>query len=154
MDISNRLAGAIDALAVSDGEAGLAHIFDAFFVLVHWAAEMDTVRRASETNNDVLLRRRRLISAGAPTSGPNTELMYALGKKEQAQNNFFRTTGSNGQQALGPHTQPATLPQIVTPIQLNPYGTVHPQGLETGLTLHGQLQDSTLQGSNQLGVSW
>jgi hypothetical protein len=114
---------------------------------------MDTVRRASETNNDVPLRRRRLISAGAPTSGSNTELMYALGKKGQAQNNFFRTTGSIGQQALGLHTQPATLPQIVAPIQPTPYGTVYPQVLEFGLTFQGQLQDSSLQGSNQLGGS-
>jgi hypothetical protein len=35
MDGSNRLAGAIDTLAVGDGEAGLAHISDTFFVLVY-----------------------------------------------------------------------------------------------------------------------
>jgi hypothetical protein len=39
MDNSNRLVGAIDAFAARDAEAGLAHLFDAYLVSTHWAAE-------------------------------------------------------------------------------------------------------------------
>jgi hypothetical protein len=99
MDNANRDQAAFDAYAAGDSEAGAAHLLDAMVVSVDKAADLETRRRAAETNNDVLLRKKRALAQGAPSSGSATDLMYALGKKEQALNNFFRTTGSSRQRA-------------------------------------------------------
>jgi hypothetical protein len=96
MDTANRCEVVFDAFAAGDSEAGAAHLLDAMVVSIDKAADPETRRRAAETNNDVLLRRRHALAQGAPSSSSGTELMYALGKKEQALNNFFRTTGFFG----------------------------------------------------------
>jgi hypothetical protein len=86
MDQSNRIAGGLDALGAGDIEGGLAHFYDAYHVSTHTAADIEARRKAEDRKSDVLLRKRAALSQSGGVDG----LMYALGKSELAQREFFR----------------------------------------------------------------
>jgi hypothetical protein len=65
MDNASKNQAESDAFAAGDGEAELAHLLHSILVSVDRAAELETIRRAAETNNDVLLRKRRAFAQGA-----------------------------------------------------------------------------------------
>jgi hypothetical protein len=89
MDGANRWLGAMEARNGGDAVAGLAHDIDGYAALVHGAATIQSRRSAREKNYDVLLRRRENIMRGQGV----TDMMYALGKREQAQSEFFGEGG-------------------------------------------------------------
>jgi hypothetical protein len=117
MDNSNRLSGAIDAFAVSDAEAGLAHLFDAYLVSTHWTADLEALRKT-------------------------TELMYILGKREQAQNSFFRTTRSSVYKTGGMQSQPAVQPLDNSQFQQNQFRPDYGQGIDRESSFQQYFQDT------------
>jgi hypothetical protein len=89
MACANRWLGAMEARNAGDAVAGLAYDIDGYPTLVHRAAIIQSRRSAREKNYDVLLRRRENIMRGQGV----TDMMHALGKREQAQSEFFRRGG-------------------------------------------------------------
>jgi hypothetical protein len=106
MDTCNRLSGSMDALDFGDAEVALSHMKDAYMVALNTLADMEAKRKATETNNDVLVRRRKAISEGIPSTGSTAEVMYQLGKRENAYNTLFHK-GVGGRQAQLLQSQPA-----------------------------------------------
>jgi hypothetical protein len=108
----------------------------------------------AETNNDVLLRRRRASALGDPSSGSTMDLTYALGRREQAQAYFFRTREASRQQAGVPHTQSTTQPQFnlhynqqytLRYNQQYPQGYSYLQGIVAGLNIQVMSQNISAQ---------
>jgi hypothetical protein len=89
----NRLLGCFDCRRGGDEVAGESHTMDAVLTLMNGAATIKTRRTARKENNDVLLRRRESIAAGAGVR----DMKYSLGKREQAQEDFFRKGGAGRQ---------------------------------------------------------
>jgi hypothetical protein len=87
---------------------------------------METIRNTAETNNDVLWKRRRWISVGAPTRGSTTKLMHILERKEQAQNNLFDPRGATDGRSV-----PLTHSLMHNPAQTHCISKMH-----TKLTFH------------------
>jgi hypothetical protein len=108
IDTANRMSGSMDAIEYGDVESGLSHLKDAYLVVINAVADLEAVRKATETGNDVLVRKRRSMQDGIPTMGSTTEMMYVLGKRDQAQSSFF-LRGTGARQGQSPLSQPAAV---------------------------------------------
>jgi hypothetical protein len=98
MDIANRIQGGLECRRGGDAVGGEKHELDGWGAAVNRAATIQTRRSARGKTNDILLKKRDTIAKGTRAQ----DMMYALGKREQAQNEFFRKGGAG----IQPSPQP------------------------------------------------
>jgi hypothetical protein len=112
MDSANRALSAMEAMLCGDKIASLTHQLDNYFVLCHKAAELETLRRATIRNSDVLLRQRAQIQANAGESSVD-EAMLVFGKKEVNKDKFFQGGGGpEFSSSADPRIKPSPYPQL------------------------------------------
>jgi hypothetical protein len=109
MDSANRIWGGLENLHHNDLDQGGRHFYDAGYVLMHWASEIEARRRAAGRNNDIMLRRRYELTRAISMSSVEDQ-MYMMAKRDQARNDFFRKGGSGTGTMPGPHYASGTLP--------------------------------------------
>jgi hypothetical protein len=155
MDSYNRVLGGLDGMWQGGLDIAAQHFLDALFVLMHYRTEVEARRRAEERHTDILLRKRKEMSRAVGSSSIE-EQMFALGKKEQIKNEFFRKAGSGGAQLPGPQliapqifgaaasapvlpqipvTYPPTLSSLPAPSTTQPPLLLQPQQQQTQVFL-------------------